>query len=236
MSTVSAVAYSFGAFVNPMLGEFHASRAAVSAVFSVTAFIYFLLGSVTGLLADRVGPRPAVVAGALLTGAGLALTSRIHDISSYLTYAVGGIAAADPGAAFIFSSQGWGVGGLARVYREANPRNLPYALDVFIGRTPVAQERAQLGLTLQNYCSRGKGDLVRGDDFIVQRISPYRRRFNDHGARPVATKSAGVSSFRRGAGTIATIHLKWEGEASDDQRFSPRAPDAVEAGRCRRLS
>ncbi len=50
MFTVSAVAYSFGAFVNPITNEFHASRAAVSAVFSVTAFIYFLFGSVTGLL------------------------------------------------------------------------------------------------------------------------------------------------------------------------------------------
>ena len=85
-----AVAYSFGAFVNPITNEFHASRAAVSAVFSVTAFIYFLVGSVTGLLADRFGPRPGVVAGALLMGAGLALTSRIHDLSmSYLTYTIG---------------------------------------------------------------------------------------------------------------------------------------------------
>ncbi len=90
MFTFSAVAYSFGAFVNPITNEFHASRAAVSAVFSVTAFIYFLLGCVTGLLADRFGPRPVVVAGALLMGAGLALTSRIHDLSmSYLTYAIG---------------------------------------------------------------------------------------------------------------------------------------------------
>lgn len=90
MFTVSAVAYSFGAFVNPITNEFHASRAAVSAVFSVTAFIYFLVGSVTGLLADRFGPRPVVVAGALLMGAGLVLTSRIHDLSmSYLTYTIG---------------------------------------------------------------------------------------------------------------------------------------------------
>jgi len=90
MFTVSAVAYSFGAFVNPMMNEFHSSRAAVSAVFSVAAFIYFLFGSVTGLLADRFGPRPVVVAGALLMGAGLALTSRIHDLSmGYLTYTLG---------------------------------------------------------------------------------------------------------------------------------------------------
>lgn len=55
MFTVSAVAYSFGAFVNPMIAEFHAGRAAVSAVFSVTVFLYFLVGSVTGLLSDGSG-------------------------------------------------------------------------------------------------------------------------------------------------------------------------------------
>lgn len=38
-------------------------------------------------MADRFGPRPVLVAGALLIGAGLALTSRIHDLS--MSYAVG---------------------------------------------------------------------------------------------------------------------------------------------------
>ena len=90
MFTLFGVAYSFGAFVKPMTAEFHSSRAATSAVFSITAFIYFLFGSLTGHLADRLGPRPVVVASALLMGAGLALTSRVHDLwMSYLTYGLG---------------------------------------------------------------------------------------------------------------------------------------------------
>lgn len=90
MFTLFAVAYSFGAFVSPMTAEFGASRAAISAVFSITAFVYFLFGSFTGYVADRFGPRPVVLASALLMGAGLALTSRIHGLwMGYLTYGVG---------------------------------------------------------------------------------------------------------------------------------------------------
>ena len=51
--TLFGVVYSFGAFFKPMATEFGASREAISAVFSITAFLYFLLGPVTGHLADR---------------------------------------------------------------------------------------------------------------------------------------------------------------------------------------
>ena len=40
MFTTFGVVYSFGAFVKPMAAEFHSNRAAISAVFSITAFIY----------------------------------------------------------------------------------------------------------------------------------------------------------------------------------------------------
>jgi MFS family permease len=90
MFTLFGVAYSFGAFVNPISAEFRSSRAAISAVFSITAFVYFLFGSITGHLADRFGPRPVIVASALLMGTGLMLTSRIHGLwMSYLTYGLG---------------------------------------------------------------------------------------------------------------------------------------------------
>jgi MFS family permease len=90
MFTLFAVAYSFGAFVKPITAEFHSSPAATSAIFSITAFIYFLFGSLTGHLTDRFGPRPVVAASALLMGAGLALTSRIHGLwMAYLTYGLG---------------------------------------------------------------------------------------------------------------------------------------------------
>jgi MFS family permease len=90
MLTMFAVAYSFGAFVKPMTAEFHSSRAAISAVFSITAFIYFLFGAAAGHISDRIGARPMIVASALFMGIGLLLTSRInHMWLSYLTYGVG---------------------------------------------------------------------------------------------------------------------------------------------------
>jgi MFS family permease len=90
MFTTFAVAYSFGAFVKPMTAEFHSGRAAISAVFSITAFIYFLFGAAAGHISDRVGPRPMMTASAFFMGAGLILTSWIgHLWLSYLTYGIG---------------------------------------------------------------------------------------------------------------------------------------------------
>jgi hypothetical protein len=38
---------------------------------------------------------------------------------------------------------------------------------------------------VQNYCSRGRSNLVRGVDFVVTRISPYKRRtMVTEGSRP----------------------------------------------------
>jgi MFS family permease len=90
MFTMFAVVYSFGVFVKPMTVEFHSSRAAISAVFSITAFIYFLFGAAAGHISDRIGARPMVVASALLVGTGLILTASINRLwLSYLTYGLG---------------------------------------------------------------------------------------------------------------------------------------------------
>lgn len=88
--TVFGVAYSFGAFFRPMGLEFGASRVPTSAVFSITAAVYNLLGAPAGHLADRYGPRRVVIAGAIAMGLGLALTSRIDRLwLGYLTYGLG---------------------------------------------------------------------------------------------------------------------------------------------------
>src|SRR5579863_7597325 len=85
MFTLFAVAYSFGAFVKPMTAEFHSGRAAISAIFSITAFIYFLFGAAAGHISDRIGPRPMMIASAILMGTGLILTAAIgHLWLSYL--------------------------------------------------------------------------------------------------------------------------------------------------------
>jgi MFS family permease len=88
--TLFGVAYSFGAFFKPMAQEFGASREATSAIFSITAALYFALGPVTGHLSDRFGPRPVVVVGALTAGGGIVLTAFIPRLwFAYLTYSVG---------------------------------------------------------------------------------------------------------------------------------------------------
>ena len=88
--TVFGLAYSFGAFFKPMALEFGATREATSAIFSITASLYFLLGPLTGYLADRFGPRPVVGAGALIIGGGVILTSLIPRLwFAYLTYGLG---------------------------------------------------------------------------------------------------------------------------------------------------
>jgi MFS family permease len=83
-------AYSFAAFFSAFQIEFAASRANVSLVFSVAAFIWFTLGAMGGVLADRLGPRRVALAGvACLVGA-LALASVAPSVGVlYLTYSVG---------------------------------------------------------------------------------------------------------------------------------------------------
>jgi MFS family permease len=87
---VFGITYSFGLFVEPMASELHTSRAATSALFSITGVSFYALGSLTGHLGDRLGPRVVVSAGAVLLGGGLAVTAFIEQIwVSYLTYGLG---------------------------------------------------------------------------------------------------------------------------------------------------
>ena len=90
LCAVYGVAYSFGAFFKPMAAEFGARRSATSAVFSITVLVWCFLGPVTGHLSDRFGPRIVVATGAVVMGAGLALTSMIDRLwLGYLTYGLG---------------------------------------------------------------------------------------------------------------------------------------------------
>jgi MFS family permease len=88
--TVYGVAYSFGAFFKSMAHEFGAGPGATSAVFSTTVFVWGVLGWPSGHLADRFGPRPVIIVGAIAIGAGLLMTASIHSLwMAYLTYGVG---------------------------------------------------------------------------------------------------------------------------------------------------
>ncbi len=90
MMTGYAVAYSFAAFFRPLEIEFGAHRGELSLVFSISAFLYFLLGFPAGLIGDRLGPRPVVVGGLLIVAAGLVIASRATTLwEVYLGYSVG---------------------------------------------------------------------------------------------------------------------------------------------------
>ena len=83
-------AYSFAAFFRAFQSEFSASRAHVSLVFSVCAFLWFTLGAPGGMLADRLGPRRVALAGVASMVAALALASVAGSVEVlYITYSVG---------------------------------------------------------------------------------------------------------------------------------------------------
>jgi MFS family permease len=78
-------------------------------MFSITTAWYFTLGLVTGRLADRLGPRPVILAGAVALGVGLLATSRVSSIwLGYVTYGVGvGTAVACAYVPMVATVGGW---------------------------------------------------------------------------------------------------------------------------------
>ncbi len=103
------IAYSFGAFFKPMAQEFGAARSQTSVVFSLTVFVWSMLGSLAGHLADRFGPRIVVTVGAITMAAGLVLTAFIDRLwVGYLTYSLGvGIGVATAYVPMVAVVGGW---------------------------------------------------------------------------------------------------------------------------------
>jgi MFS family permease len=78
---VSWAAYnSFGVFFNPLLEEFGWNRAVTSGAFSLSMFIYGVLGIVVGALNDRFGPRVVLTFCGILLGLGYLLMSQISAL------------------------------------------------------------------------------------------------------------------------------------------------------------
>ncbi len=96
MFAVFGVAYSFGAFFDSMSEEFDAGSGLTALFFSLTTFLYFTLGLVTGRWSDRVGPKPVLLTGAVAMFVGLMATSVADSLWVGLaSYSIGvGIAAA----------------------------------------------------------------------------------------------------------------------------------------------
>jgi MFS family permease len=107
--TVFGVAYSFGAFFGAMADEFGTDRGETALFFSITTFLYFGLGVVSGQVADRRGPRPVLVFGAVSMVIGLLLTARVQSITlGYVTYGLGvGIGVACGYVPMVAAVGGW---------------------------------------------------------------------------------------------------------------------------------
>jgi MFS family permease len=85
-----AAAYSFAAFFTAFQEEFGASRGDIALVFSVAAFLWFLLGAPGGMAADRFGARRVAAAGVASLAAALWLASRVQSVEAlYATYSIG---------------------------------------------------------------------------------------------------------------------------------------------------
>ncbi len=85
-----AAAYCFAAFFSAFQAEFGASRGDVALVFSVAAFLWFLLGAPGGMAADRFGPRRVAALGVASLALALWLASRAESVAAlYATYSIG---------------------------------------------------------------------------------------------------------------------------------------------------
>src|SRR3990170_6182171 len=85
-----AAAYCFAAFFSEFQAEFGASRGDVALVFSVAAFLWFLLGAPGGMAADRFGPRRVAAVGVASLAIALWLASRAESVAAlYATYSIG---------------------------------------------------------------------------------------------------------------------------------------------------
>jgi MFS family permease len=81
------VTYTFGVFLRPIGTSFSASHATMTTLFSTLSVLSFFLAPLTGELADRIGPRYVIAAGALLMGAGLLISARVHTFPLlFVTY------------------------------------------------------------------------------------------------------------------------------------------------------
>jgi len=89
LALIFGVSYSFAAFFASFASEFQAQRADVSWIFGLSGFVYFLLGALGGILADRFGPRLVCSAGFALIALGLLATSASTSLLAvYLSYGV----------------------------------------------------------------------------------------------------------------------------------------------------
>ena len=94
MAMIANLQYGWTLFVNPIADKHGWSRAAIQIAFTIFVLTETWLVPIEGYLVDRFGPRPVVLVGGLLCGAGWVLNSYADSLAMlYLAAAVGGIGA-----------------------------------------------------------------------------------------------------------------------------------------------
>lgn len=81
--------YGFTIFFLPITNELGLSRAATSLVFSLARAEGAIEGPLAGYVIDRIGPRPMMLAGILLSGVGYMLLATVHSYAGLLAVYLG---------------------------------------------------------------------------------------------------------------------------------------------------
>jgi len=81
--TAGTIHYGFTAIFEPIVDEFGWSYAQVSLASSLRGVEIGLLSPVAGLLVDALGPRKLIISGAIITGTGLILLSRVNSLAMF---------------------------------------------------------------------------------------------------------------------------------------------------------
>ena len=156
LALIFGVSYSFAAFFESFADEFAAQRADVSWIFGLSGFVYFVLGTLGGILADRFGPRLVCSAGMVLIALGLLLTSWAPALwMVYLSYGL----LVGLGIAFVYtpsiaSVQPWFTlrrglaGGIASSGVGAGTLLVPVLVAMAIGPMPWREAMRWLALTV----------------------------------------------------------------------------------------
>lgn len=90
MFATFGVAYSFSVFFTSLQQTFGASRGEVSLIFSIAVPLYYLVGAISGLIADRFGSRLTCLSGVAIGGAGLIFAAQADALwQVYLGFGLG---------------------------------------------------------------------------------------------------------------------------------------------------
>lgn len=87
--TAGIVMFGFTAVFEPIVHEFHWSYTEVSLAASLRGFETGIFAPITGILADRWGPRSLMLGGSVIVGIGLIFLSQIHSLLMfYMAFAL----------------------------------------------------------------------------------------------------------------------------------------------------